>query len=204
MAWERTWIPFVVLSHLKLAIGSWGGATGLFYVRLRNGPVPAKIKIKIVEVDSPGIAVTERTWEGHWRGLPPDFNSHLGPKERSEYGLIGIGVQAVSRHPALFIWSNEGATTGTFPPVSLDAPLDQQGVTRVDIVVTCESDDGYKGRLQEFSYHISPDPGSSVGYRIGTGVPALSWPARMWRHVLHLAEKSQRGPQRKGGTHRRR
>jgi hypothetical protein len=187
MAWERAMTPSAKISSLMLDTrgwtGGWGKITGLFYMAIKNGPAPAVITVKIVGIESPGTKSVERSWTGHWRGLSPEFDGSLTPLAVSEYGLIGI-TNLRSGNPALFIWSSESASTERFPIVSPDLPLERQGVTRIDVVVTCETQDrdGPKIRAQERSFYIAPDPGSAVRYKVSEQKPPVTSPP-LWLAV---------------------
>jgi hypothetical protein len=168
MAWERALSPQVEVGPLDLIRGDWEGKIGLFYVPIKNGPVPATIKIRINGVVSSGVPPLEHSQEGHWRGLRADFDGTFAARERAQYGLIGVGPHPGSRNPSLFIWGTEGRRGGQLPIISPDAPLDQQVETRIDILVNCETADKQLGKPQELSLYVSPDPASPVGYKVVT------------------------------------
>jgi hypothetical protein len=197
MAWDRALTPQVEVSPLLLTKGRWGNASGLFYVLVKNGPVPATVRINVVAAESSGIRHTERPWDGHWRGRGSDFDGSFAAKDQSQYGLVGVASQP-SGNPTLFIWSKEGEARGVHPPISLDAPLERQGVTRIDIVVNCETKDGQRGRPQEHSFHIGPDPGSPVGYKVVTealGVRRAAWTtvnSTLWRYFEKVYTTAER------------
>lgn len=203
MAWERALPLYVEVGSLKLDENRWGGSIGLFHVLLKNGPIPATIKVKINGIYSLGIRHSDRAWEGHWRSRGTDFNGHLDAREEQQYGLIGIGTQQASGHPTLFIWTRELDSSGQYPTASLDAPLEQQGITRVDIVVNCEAADGQRGKSQERTFYILPDRNSPIYYRVDTaGSPVdkrKSCMPRTYRrflrfigHVIRTAKRTRR------------
>ena len=45
-------------------------------------------------------------------------------------------------------------------------PLEQQGITEIVVVVNYKSEDGKVGKTQQLIFHIAPNPGSQVGYKI--------------------------------------
>jgi hypothetical protein len=166
MAWDRAFAPSVDVGPLQLDV-----PIKLFYVLVTNGPVAAKVKLRVVRVvDSFGREHLDRPWEGHWRSRLADFDGELPEHVPAQYGLLGVAVFEPSRNPALFIYSREpgwhpigdgyNATT-----VSRDAPLEQQGTTTFHVVVTCETATGQKGKPQKLAFHVAPDPGSPVGYK---------------------------------------
>ena len=143
----------------------------LFYTRLEIGPVAAKVTGTVVKVvDSFGTSLIERSWEGHLRGRPPKFDKQLAAHTQADYGWVGVTTFA-SGNPTLFIYTREHAQNriesghGVIT-ISRDVPLEQQGVTTLDLVMSCETYTGEKGSSVKFSFEIAPDPGSSVGYKI--------------------------------------
>jgi nucleoside phosphorylase len=101
------------------------GATGCFYIAVRNGPVPLWPTLKMADF-SDG-ALNETPFIAHWRGpVSPHF---LSVGEPQQFGLLGIATLP-SQNPVLFIW----AQGGTRMPVTRDLPLERQ--EPVEFVVT--------------------------------------------------------------------
>jgi hypothetical protein len=164
MAWERASDLRVEVSPVLLEMGNWDGAIGIFYVLVTNGPIPAKIVVKIVHVESLGIRRIEPSYEGHWRGLSEDFSGCFTEGEKCPYGLVGIFRGADSQR-ALFIWTKGNNAKPVISP--RDVPLAEQGETKVDVVVTCEATaEVRRGKPKYFTFRIEPHLTSPVSYRI--------------------------------------
>jgi len=126
----------------------------VFFVLLRNGPIPAKASLRITQVtDSFGTRHIEHSWEGHWRGRPPNFVGDLVEHDLAQYGLLGV-AQFPSGNPTLVIYSKDPAgrqatSEHTFISISRDVPLEQQGTSSLEVVATCVTATGARGRAQE-------------------------------------------------------
>jgi hypothetical protein len=162
-AWESASYPAVEVGPLQLDT-----AMKVFFIHIANGLMPTKrVEIKILPVyDSHRLKHTEKSFQGHWRGEPPIFDGKLSAGEEAEYGLLGANYFRDSKNPTLFIYSREHMQAGAFPTISQDVPLEEQGASRVVVVVNCEAEDGTKGKTQRKIFYVAPDPGSTVGYKV--------------------------------------
>jgi hypothetical protein len=176
MAWERSRGPSVSVGDLRLddlafRIDGQEGR-GLFFVDVRNGGVPAKPRVQIVAA-SGGIRWIEHAYDAHWRGRPPGYSAVLNIGQPQQFGLLGR-VQTRDGNPALFIWDNDGKAT----IVTRDAPLAEQGILTIEVIVICEAEADKEGRKElgkevRRTFHIAPEPGSAVGYKVAAGHSAL-------------------------------
>jgi hypothetical protein len=185
VAWEKSKGPIVEVGplsleyrgdDLRLPIVDSQNQTilaGLFFVRVTNGPVPARVCFLIVSVtDSRSDTQTERSWQGHWRSRLPDFDGTLAAGEQAQYGFIGV-ARFPSGNPALFIyssdsWDKKTPTKHSMIPISLNVPLEEQGIITFDVVLTCETLKGERGVPKLLTFGIAPDPESPEGYRVAT------------------------------------
>jgi pyrimidine deaminase RibD-like protein len=135
-----------------------------FHFRIKNGGVRATIKIMIVRIThvQNQDKRLERSWEGHWRGMPGEFDGTLEPLQESDYALLGTS-RFPSGNPTLFIWTKDGPVGG----VSYDAPLESQGSLRVDVVINgTPTSVNAQPWTQQFSFTMVPAPGSPNLYEV--------------------------------------
>ncbi len=166
LAWDAAGRPSVTVGAPEIDSGVnravWG-AEHVFYVVVTNGAVPAKPAVRIDSVTDPeGPIRTGGSWYCHWRREPVGYEGRLlAEGEPVEIGLLGV-TRRESGNPLLFIWSKENARI----PVSRDRPIEQQTVITAHVTVTCATEKGERGRPQQLTFAIAPDPGSPVGYAV--------------------------------------
>ena len=111
-----------------LSVGSVNpsfGATGCFYISVRNGPVSLWPTLKMTDFSDE--ALNETPFIAHWRGLiSPHYLSVWDPQQ---FGLLGIAASP-GRNPALFVWAQDNIRI----PVTRDLPLERQ--EPIEFVVT--------------------------------------------------------------------
>jgi hypothetical protein len=171
MAWEKVKEAEFSVGPLMLDV-----PMKIFYVQVRNGSLPAKFSLRVnLATDSSGVQYLERPWEGHWRGRLREFDGTLGEYEIAQYGLLGVaeGDKSFgSGNLVLFIYSRENGGQPysreghTSIAISRDVPLPEQGTTRLDVVISCNPLSGGKAVVKQLAFHVAPDPGSRVGYKI--------------------------------------
>lgn len=190
MAWILSSGPSVEVGPVKLDLGEWGQAIGIFYTTLRNGRVPAKITVQIW-TDAKHI---EHSWEGHWRGQPSDFAGELKAMEKAQYGLVGIASSG--EDAGLFIWSNEISKTGRAPVFHAGARAETKKQIRIDFVVNCETKDE-RADPQEHFFLLSYNPDSPAKYEIVPDQTQKLPLMLVWKRIGFLFGRGRRGPSRK-------
>jgi hypothetical protein len=107
----------------------------------------------------------------------------LTERDLAPYGLLGVWKRP-SGNPTLAIYTKE--PIGPPAPdalyllfISRDAPLEQQGTITLEVVVTCQTAAGERGKVQELKFQVAPDPGSTVGYKIVANEPPA--PSRLFQ-----------------------
>jgi hypothetical protein len=118
--------PSMVIEALSIGpVNPSFGASGCFYIAVRNGPVPLLPTLKMTDFSEEGI--NETPFIAHWRGPVSPHVLSIG--EPQQFGLLGISAWP-SENPVLFVWAQDGKRI----PVTRDLPLERQ--EPVEFVVT--------------------------------------------------------------------
>jgi glycosyltransferase involved in cell wall biosynthesis len=159
--------PSMTIGSLSIGPVNPGfGATGCFYIEVRNGPVPLWPTLKISDFSEGTL--NETPFTAHWRGpVSPHF---LFEGEPQQLGLLGIASLA-GQNPLLFVWAQ-----GDFRiPVTRDLPLERQEpvefvVTfygRYTVIARRTGDRDYEEEriFAKRKYRVAPDTSDQVQFR---------------------------------------
>ncbi len=168
-AWEISNDFSIFISPLAI-----DGPTRMFYMRIRNGPVPIQMVGNIVRIT--GAKGDDRrlgrSWEGHWRDQPASFNGDLAALEEEDYGWLHVREQLASGNSTLCVYSRETtpwharAGDHSLVSASLDVPLHEQGTVTFEVVFDCKIPSQKRGKIFRRTFSLAPDANSPARYVI--------------------------------------
>lgn len=166
MAWVSAKEPSVVVGPVTLDEGD-----KMFHMRLHNGPAVTTPAVLIVSVSEPdGLQHLTGSAVIRPRGKVAGGSEEMQPGEEADYALLYVR-ESQNKHQALAIFAEGGWT-----PITRDLPIREQKEVTVRFFVNCVAGEE-RGKSQEFSFTVAPDPNSTVGYKLVTpsGPAAGGW-----------------------------